>query len=55
MAKDPTKPKSNDEKFKPKNVQNESHGTIKGTQRPDRQFDLDVSRGSGAQTKRTGR
>lgn len=43
---DPTKPKSNDEKFKPQNVADESAGSVTGKGRTDRNMNDDISRGS---------
>ncbi|MGB3738013.1 MAG: hypothetical protein WA948_01535 [Pontixanthobacter sp.] len=49
---DPSKPRSNDEKFKPQNVANESHGSVGGSGRKDRNMEHDVSRGSEPETKK---
>ncbi len=43
---DPTKPKSNDEKFKPQNVADESAGSVTSKGRADRNMNNDTSRGS---------
>ncbi|MGB7408823.1 MAG: hypothetical protein WA908_09980 [Pontixanthobacter sp.] len=51
---DPSKPRSNDEKFKPQNVADESHGSVSGGGRKDRNMDHDVSRGSEPETSKSG-
>ena len=51
---DPTKPRSNDEKFKPQNVQDESHGSVSSSGRKPRNMDQDVSRGSEPETSKSG-
>ncbi len=51
---DPTKPRSNDEKFKPQNVADESHGSVTGSGRKPRNMEHDVSRGSEPQTGKSG-
>ena len=43
---DPTKPKSNDEKFKPQNVADESAGSVTSKGRADRNINDDTARGS---------
>lgn len=43
--KNPAKPQSNNEKFKPQNVQDESHGSVTNSGRDERNME-DVSRGS---------
>ncbi|WP_170004468.1 hypothetical protein [Pseudopontixanthobacter vadosimaris] len=43
---DPTKPKSNDEKFKPQNVADESAGSVTSKGRADCNMNNDTSRGS---------
>ena len=48
---DPTEPKSNDEKFKPQNVQDESHGSVTDSGRDERNME-DVPRGSESDTSR---
>lgn len=48
---DPSKPVSNDEKFKPQNVQDESHGSVSSSGRQDRNIGHDVSRGSEPETE----
>ncbi|MDN3645111.1 hypothetical protein QWY75_02685 [Pontixanthobacter aestiaquae] len=45
----PAEPRSNDEKFKPQNVQDESHGSVTSGGRNERNMD-DVSRGSESKT-----
>lgn len=47
----PAKPVSNDEKFKPQNVQNEGAGQSGGKGRPDRNM-KDTARGSEHHTQR---
>ena len=42
---DPSKPRSNDEKFKPQNVANERHGNL-SSGRKDHDMERDISRGS---------
>ena len=49
--KDPTKPTSNDEKFKPQNVADESAGNLKSGGRLDRHAAPDIARGSEPDTR----
>ena len=51
---DPTKPTSNNEKFKPQNVADEGSGNVTSPGRQDRNIDHDVSRGSEPETKKSG-
>ncbi len=48
---DPTKPVSNDEKFKPKNVAHEGAGSVDSAGRKDRNMD-DTARGSEGDRRR---
>ena len=49
--KDPSKPASNGEKFKPQNVADESSGSVTSEGRPDRNMDRDTARGSEPDTR----
>ncbi len=51
---DPSKPRSNDEKFKPQNVADESHGSVETGGRKARNMEHDVARGSEPETKKQG-
>ena len=50
----PAEPQTNDEKFKPQNVQDESHGSVTSNGRQDRNVDHDVPRGSEPETQKSG-